>query len=49
LLAPDLQERVLGLEDVDDFEPISERTLREVAHAGSWGAQRTAWAECTVS
>jgi hypothetical protein len=43
LLAPDLQERVLGLEAVDGVEPISERELRKVAHAGSWGEQREAF------
>jgi hypothetical protein len=43
LLAPDLQERVLGLEAVDGVEPISERELRKVAHAGSWSTQRKAW------
>ena len=49
LLAPDLQERILVLEAIDGVEPMSERALREVAHAGRWGAQRTAWDECTVS
>jgi hypothetical protein len=40
LLAPDLQERVLGLEAVDGVEPISERELRKVAHARTWDEQR---------
>jgi hypothetical protein len=40
LLAPDLQEGVLDLEAVDGVEPISERSLRAVAHAGTWAAQR---------
>jgi len=40
LLAPDLQERMLDLEAVDGVEPISERALRAVAHAGSWADQR---------
>lgn len=44
LLAPDLQDAVLGLEAVDGAEPMAERTLREVAHAGTWAEQRTAWA-----
>lgn len=44
LLAPDLQECVLGLEAVDGVEPISERELRKVAHAGSWADQKGAWA-----
>jgi hypothetical protein len=43
LLAPDLQERVLGLEAVDGVEPMSERALRAVAHAGRWVAQRQMW------
>jgi len=42
LLAPDLQERVLEFEAVDGVEPISERSLRVVAHAGSWKEQRKA-------
>lgn len=40
LLAPDLQLRVLDLEAVDGVEPISERSLRAVAHAGNWAVQR---------
>jgi hypothetical protein len=44
LLAPDLQERILVLEAIDGAEPLSERALRAVAHAGSWVAQRAAWA-----
>jgi hypothetical protein len=40
LLAPDLQERVLGLEAVDGVEPIGERALRPVARAGCWHEQR---------
>ena len=43
LLAPDLQERVLELDAVDGAEPVSERALRAVAHAGSWEEQRVAW------
>jgi hypothetical protein len=44
LLAPDLQDAVLALEAVDGAEPMAERTLREVAHAGTWAEQRAAWA-----
>lgn len=44
LLAPDLQQAILALEAVDGAEPMSERALRAVAHAGSWVEQRTAWA-----
>lgn len=43
MLAPDVQEAVLALEAVDGVEPLSERELRKVAHAGSWSAQREAW------
>lgn len=45
LLASDLQEAVLRLEAVDGWEPMSERTLRAVAHAGTWAEQREAWAK----
>jgi hypothetical protein len=41
LLAPDVQERVLFLEAGDGVEPISERSLRAVAHLRSWEAQRS--------
>jgi len=40
LLAPDIQEAVLGLEAVDGVEPMAERTLRGVVRAGSWEGQR---------
>jgi hypothetical protein len=43
LLAPDIQEAVLGLEAVDGAEPMSERSLRVVVRAGSWVEQRAAW------
>ena len=43
LLAPDIQEQVLALEAVDGVEPIGERALRDVAHAGTWEEQRAAW------
>lgn len=43
MLAADLQEQVLALEAVDGAEPMAERTLREVAHAGTWAVQRAAW------
>lgn len=48
ILAPDLQMAVLGLEAVDGAEPLAERTLRAVAHAGTWAAQRTAWERLAV-
>ena len=44
LLAPDLQDAVLALEAVDGAEPMAERTLRAVAHAGTWVEQRATWA-----
>jgi hypothetical protein len=44
LLAPRIQEVVLALEAVDGVEPLRERKLRTVAHAGSWAEQRVAWA-----
>lgn len=47
LLCPRLQERVLTLEAVDGVEPMAERALRSVAHAGPWEAQRRAWASST--
>lgn len=43
LLAPDLQAIVLALDAVDGLEPMAERTLRAVAHAGAWGEQRAVW------
>jgi hypothetical protein len=49
LLAPDLQVRVLELEAVDGREPVSERDLRGIAHAGSWSQQRAAWTSLTAS
>ena len=49
MLAADLQEQVLALEAVDGAEPMAERTLRAVAHAGTWAAQRAAWARIVGS
>lgn len=43
LLAPDIQVRVLELEAIDGVEPMSERALRAVAHAGTWAEQSAAW------
>jgi hypothetical protein len=43
LLAPDLQEHVLELVAVDGVEPMSERTLRTAARAGTWADQRQRW------
>ena len=46
LLAPDdLQEVVLDFEAVDGAEPMAERTLRALAHAGAWAEQRAAWSQ----
>lgn len=44
LLAPDLALQVLELEAVDGAEPLAERELRQVIHAGCWAQQRKAWA-----
>lgn len=43
LLAPDLQARALELEAVDGVDPLTERELRQVVHAGSWAEQRGCW------
>jgi hypothetical protein len=40
ILASDLQDTVLVLEAVDGTEPMTERTLRAVAHAGTWPSSR---------
>jgi hypothetical protein len=46
LLAPDIQEAVLGLEAVDGAEPpVNERVLREVLRTASWREQRERLAE----
>jgi len=42
MLTPDLQVAVLALEAVDGAEPMAERSLGTVAHAGSWADQRAA-------
>jgi ParB-like chromosome segregation protein Spo0J len=44
LLAPTIQEEILSLEAIDGVEPVSERALRAVAHAGRWSEQRVFWA-----
>ncbi|ADO70358.1 hypothetical protein [Stigmatella aurantiaca] len=49
LLAPDIQEEVLFLEAVDGEEPLSERGLRAIAHAGTWAVQRERWREVKAS
>jgi hypothetical protein len=48
LLAPDLQAAVLAMEAVDGAEPMAERTLRAVVHAGTWAEQRAAWTKLMV-
>ena len=45
---PDIQ-AVLTLEAVDGAEPMAERTLRAVAHAGTWAEQRSAWRKLSAS
>ncbi|NVJ18871.1 hypothetical protein HV826_32650 [Myxococcus sp. AM010] len=49
LLAPDIQEEVLFLEAVEGEEPLSERGLRAIAHAGTWESQRERWREVKAS
>ena len=49
LLAPDIQEDVLFLEAVDGQEPLSERVLRAIAHAGAWEVQRERWRDVSAS
>lgn len=49
LLAPDLQQVVLFLGAVDGQEPLAERGLREIAHAGTWAEQRRAWTMNTAN
>ena len=48
MLAADLQEQVLALEAVDGAEPMAERTLRAVVHAGTWTEQRRAFLTATA-
>lgn len=48
LLAPDIQEAVLGLQAVDGKEPTSERALHAVARQASWAEQRKRWAAMDV-
>lgn len=43
LLAPDIQEVVLGLEAVDGVEPMFEGVLRRVVRSVEWGRQREIW------
>jgi hypothetical protein len=49
LLAPDLQDAILGLEAVDGVEPLSERVLRPLCHVSSWVEQRALWYELTLA
>jgi hypothetical protein len=48
LLAPDLQARALELEAVNGAEPMVERTLWAVAHAGTSATARRVWAKLIV-
>jgi len=48
LLAPDIQEAVLGLEAVDGVEPMSERGLRALSKGADWAEQREIWGELMV-
>ena len=49
MLAADLQEQVHALEAFDGSEPMAERTLRAVVHAGMRPEQRAAWAKLSAS
>jgi ParB-like chromosome segregation protein Spo0J len=49
LLSPDLQEQVLFLQAIDGVQPVSERVLRAVAHAGTWEDQRRAWTALSLA
>jgi len=43
LLAPDIQEEVLGLQRIDGVEPLSERAPCPIAKTRSWAEQRSTW------
>lgn len=43
LLAPDLQERLLFATTAEGHDPVTERTLRDVARHEEWGDQRREW------
>jgi hypothetical protein len=43
LLAPEIQHLVLDLQSIDGIEPLSERSLRGVAHGSDWSFQRKRW------
>lgn len=49
LLAPEIQEELLGLEAVDGAEPMAERALREVTRARAWDEQRAEGAKLGVT
>lgn len=48
LLAPSIQEAVLGLEAVDGVEPMSERELRKVGGVADWRGQQDVWITLVV-
>jgi hypothetical protein len=43
LLAPNIQDELLGMEAVAGIEPLSERKLRELVREPEWGRQRKIW------
>ena len=49
LLAPDIQERVLGLGLGGGPEPLSERTLRPFARKTSWAEQRAGFVKAHLA
>jgi hypothetical protein len=45
LLAPDIQEEILGMVATPGREPVTERHLREVVKTVVWGEQRLVWSK----
>ena len=45
LLAPDIQEELLGMMATPGREPVTERQLRAVTNTVVWSEQRVAWSE----
>ena len=49
LLAPDIQEALLGLEAVDGVEPVCGHRIRMVVNQSTWRLQRERWAKISDS
>jgi hypothetical protein len=44
LLAPDIQEEILGMPAVEaGDDPVCDRQLRRIVAVGDWGEQRKRW------